>query len=270
MRVEDEEGRENGSRGAATPNLAEQLHLATRNRSIHLGMLKAYEIHFDPTVTRLVAEAPLQLPGRPRVELPPPRALDDAGLGTAIRGRRSGRDFGPASLAAEELSTLLHLGGAVHEHAEMDGWPRYQRTAPNSGGMGSIEVYPVVMAVEGVEPGIYHFDSVEHHLSLLHAGAFRDWLRHRVLFQLEFPDAAVALILTAAFGRLQAKYGLRGYRFGFLDAGHVSQNLYLVASALGLEVCATAGFVDEQVDSALGIDGLDVATVLVLLFGPPA
>ena len=63
------------------------------------------------------------------------------------------------------------------------------------------------------------------------------------------------------------KYSLRGYRFGLLDVGHVSQNLYLVASALGLQVCATAGFIDDVLDSALGLDGLDVASMLMVLVG---
>jgi hypothetical protein len=39
---------------------------------------------------------------------------------------------------------------------------------------------------------------------------------------------------------------------------------------LGLEVCATAGFIDEEFDRALEVDGLDVATMLIILLGMPA
>lgn len=53
-----------------------------------------------------------------------------------------------------------------------------------------------------------------------------------------------------------AKYGPRGYRLALFDVGHVSQNLNLCATALGLEVCAIAGFVDEAINSVLGLDGL--------------
>ena len=52
-----------------------------------------------------------------------------------------------------------------------------------------------------------------------------------------------------------------------LDVGHVSQNLYLVATAMGLQVCATAGFIDDAVDAALGLDDLDAASMLVVLVG---
>jgi SagB-type dehydrogenase family enzyme len=143
-----------------------------------------------------------------------------------------------------------------------------RRNVTNSGNLGSVEVYPVILAVDGVDPGIYHFDSVHHDLALLHRGMFRTWLREVVFFQLEFADAAMALVLTSAFGRLKAKYGPRGYRLGLFDVGHVSENVYLIATGLGLEVCATAGFVDEVMDSTLGVDGLETATSLVVLVGP--
>jgi nitroreductase len=67
--------------------------------------------------------------------------------------------------------------------------------------------------------------------------------------------------------RLQTKYGIRGYRFALLDVGHVSQNIYLVGTALGVQVCASAGFIDDTVDQALGLDGLDTASMLVVLVG---
>jgi len=87
---------------------------------------------------------------------------------------------------------------------------------------------------ENIDPGIYHFDSVEYDLVRLAKGQFQTWLREKVFYQIEFAAASVALILTAAIGRLTAKYGLRAYRLALIDIGHVSQNLYLVATALSL------------------------------------
>ena len=142
------------------------------------------------------------------------------------------------------------------------------RIVPNSGGLSSVEVYPVVMNITEIEPGIYHFDSVEHDLALLRAGQFRPWLEEIVLFQAELAAAAAALVLTSAVGRLQSKYGPRGYRLGLLDVGHVAQNCYLAATALGLRACATAGFIDAELDGALGVDGVEVSTMLVILLGP--
>jgi nitroreductase len=40
-----------------------------------------------------------------------------------------------------------------------------------------------------------------------------------------------------------------------VDAGHVCQNLYLAAEAIGAEVCALGTFLDDELNDLLGIDG---------------
>jgi SagB-type dehydrogenase family enzyme len=247
--------------------LADDFHVASRNPRAYKRMFKAHEVHYEPFVQQLVSEAPLHLDEYPTIALPEnlPIAMS---VGEAIQRRASGRDFGEQPLSLAELATLLRLANGVHATRSVGGAPVfYRRAAANSGGLGSIEIYPVALDVEGVEQGIYHFDTVRHDLARLHRGDFRDWLREVILFQLEFSRAAVALVLTSEIGRLRAKYGLRGYRFALLDAGHVSENIYLVATGLGLQVCATAGFIDDELDSALGLDGLNNASMLVLLVG---
>jgi SagB-type dehydrogenase family enzyme len=186
----------------------------------------------------------------------------------AIQSRSSGRDFAQRPLPFAELATLLRLANGVQATHSLGDQPVfYRRAAANSGGLGSVEIYPTALNVEGLPSGIYHFDTVRHELARLHRGDFRDWLREVIFFQLEFSRAAVALIITSAIGRLRAKYGQRGYRFALLDVGHVSENIYLVSTGLGLQVCATAGFIDDELDSALGLDGLNSASILVLLVG---
>ena len=251
-------------------SLDEQYHVSTRNSSFTKHCYKAHETHYSPWVQQLVADAPLHKDGLPRTSLPDP-ALDllQMSIGEALMRRRSGRAYGSESLRAVELSTLLCTAMGVHRTHDVSSTTiTHRRSVTNSGNLGSVEVYPIVLKVDEVPPGIYHFDSVRHDLASIHRGFFQDWLRELVLYQLEFADAAVAFVLTSAFGRLKAKYGPRGYRLGLLDVGHLSENVYLIATALGLEVCATAGFVDEELDTVLGLDGLDTAASLVLLVGP--
>jgi len=92
-------------------------------------------------------------------------------------------------------------------------------------------------------------------------------LAAKVFYQGEFADAAMQVALTCSIGRLMEKYGSRGYRLGLLDAGHVSQTLYLVSAALGLNVCACAGFIDDEMDRAIGLDGITHATLLMVGIG---
>ncbi len=245
-----------------TGSSREEYHLSSRNPGAFKNNKSAHLVHYDPHVQDMVRHAPLRAKDLSRFPLPD-RLPVDMGLGEAILRRTSGRDFSQVPLRGEQLSTLLYMANAV---SPAPGNP-HRRNAPNSGNLGSVEVFPIIMNVDGLQPGIYHFDTVAHDLALVQPGNFRTWLRERVFYQIEFPEAAAVFVLTSAIGRLAAKYGQRGYRLGLLDVGHVSENVYLVGTALGLQVCASAGFIDEELDAALGIDGLDMATMLVLMVG---
>jgi SagB-type dehydrogenase family enzyme len=248
---------------------AEAFQTATRNLSFTKRYSKAHETHYEPWIQKMVANAPLHMERGPRVALPPPDPdLLQMPLHEAISRRHSGRTYAATPIPATQLATLLYSVIGVRDR-QTTGSPTHSRNVTNSGNLGSVEIYPIIMAATDITPGIYHFDSVSHDLALLKSGHFAAWLREVVLFQIEFADAAVALVLTSAVGRLTAKYGPRGYRFAMIDVGHVSQNTYLVATALGLQVCATAGFVDEALNSALSIDGLDTCASLLLLLGQP-
>jgi SagB-type dehydrogenase family enzyme len=242
--------------------LAEEYHVASRNQSAFKNNHRAHQVHYEPHIQELVRGAPLRLDAAERFVLPRPSPVSMS-LEEAILSRSSGRRFAPRPLAAADLAALLHLANGMRPSAQ--GEPR--RNAPSSGNLGSVEIFPIVLDVAGIDPGIYHFDTVAHELAQLTPGSFRAWLRERVFYQLEFAEAAVALVLTSAIGRLAVKYGQRAYRLSMLDVGHVSENIYLVGTALGLEACATAGFIDDELDAALGLDGVDAASMLVLLIG---
>src|SRR5581483_8065709 len=210
--------------------LSAEFHVASRNQAAYKRSYKSHDIHYDPSIRDLVNDAPLHFDGRPRVALPTEDASAGESVLTVIKRRASGRAYTAKPLDAASLATLLRHANGVLATMRTGRSTFYRRAAANSGDLGSVEIFPIVLNVVGVDPGIYHFDSVRHDLTQLHAGAYPDWLREAVFFQAEFSQAAVALVLTAAVGRLQAKYGIRGYRFALLDVGHVSQNLYLVAT----------------------------------------
>lgn len=248
-------------------SFADDFHVASRNQAAYKRFYKAHDIHYEPSIRDLVTDAPLELPAGRRVDLPAVDEPVDGSVLATIRARGSGRAFTTNPLSVAELATVLRHSNAVLASAQTGEGAFYRRAAANSGDLGSVEIFPIVLNVADVDPGIYHFDSVRHHLTEIRAGHFGDWLREFVLFQNELSTAAVALVLTSAVGRLQTKYGIRGYRFALLDVGHVSQNIYLVATALGVQVCASAGFIDDVVDDALGLDGLESASMLFVLLG---
>ena len=105
-------------------------------------------------------------------------------LEQVITERTCGRSFGEGPLPAEQLATLLYLGNGVRQVQTRSGLPFYQRNVPNSGNLGSVEIFPIIMNVRDVEPGIYHFDTIEHHLANVRTGQYREWLREKASFKL--------------------------------------------------------------------------------------
>lgn len=214
-------------------------------------------------MVKQTGEKPAHIEGIPLEwqELP-----EEISLGKAIAERRSKRNFQGLDISLAALGTvLMHALGT--QVLQEDGVIRPWRPVAQCGGINSVEAYPIALAVESVPPGIYHFHSSAHVLAPLHQGNFRDYLNHHVFLQQEYAQAAAAIVLTSKVGKLQHKYGPRGYRLGCLDVGHVSQNMYLVAAALGLKICATNGFVDSELIRSLHLDDLEEAPFLVMIIG---
>lgn len=66
-------------------------------------------------------------------------------------------------------------------------------------------------------------------------------------------DTSLNLIITADFSRTMTRYGERGRRYVYLEAGHCGQNIYLQATALNLGGVVVGAFDDEDVQSVLSI-----------------
>ena len=80
-------------------------------------------------------------------------------------------------------------------------------------------------------------------------------------------SAAAVVLIAAIFGRTRFKYGLRGYRFALLEAGHVAQNVLLAATALGLAAVPLGAFYDRRMDAFLGLDGVNESSLYAIALG---
>ncbi|HSL77954.1 MAG TPA: SagB family peptide dehydrogenase, partial [Candidatus Limnocylindrales bacterium] len=169
---------------------------------------------------------------RGAARVPLPKVSDEAlasgpPAGTVIAARRSTRTYAPTSMTLEELSRLLFLTSGIT--STLHGNAR--RAAPSSGALYPIEVYPVVHRVDGVEPGVYHYDVRNHALELLRPGDFRSQVVEQGIAQEFLGACGVVLFLTNILQRMRPKYQDRSYRYGLLEAGHVGENAYLAAAS---------------------------------------
>lgn len=181
-----------------------------------------------------------------------------------ILRRRSVREYGGRPMGLAELSRLLGYSAGITDRRDPE-WPF--RAIPSSGGLFPLEVYPVLFNVEGVEPGVYHYDVRRHRLELVRAGDVRRRVFEAAVSQEMLLRAALALVVTAIFGRVQWKYADRAYRYLMLEAGHLGQNVYLAATALGLGPCAIGAFFDDDLNQLVGVDGREEAVVYLMAVG---
>ena len=104
-------------------------------------------------------------------------------------------------------------------------------------------------------------------LELVRQGDFRRDLVRYAWGQEMMATAGVVLVLSAVFGRSQWRYQERAYRYVLLEAGHISQNIYLVATALGLGTCAIGAFHDQGYDQIIGVDGEKESVIYLMPVG---
>ena len=213
--------------------------------------------------------------GGSRVSLP--RSEAESLLRQVLARRRTVRAFEntpPVDLT--ELATLLRWVWGAHGTTRLAGDDvGLRRTSPGGGALHPIEVYPVVMRVEGLSPGVYHYLGGDHALELVAAldeGSARALVEDAAAGQWYFAESGVAFVMTARFRRSFRKYQLHPkiYRAVFLDAGHLSQTFYLLCTELGLGPWVTAALDEGILERALGLEPLDEGVIAVCGCGRPA
>jgi SagB-type dehydrogenase family enzyme len=130
-----------------------------------------------------------------------------------------------------------------------------------------MEVYVFVHEVSGLEPGLYHYDPFEHGLTVMREGDLRGGLHGAGLGQGALREAGAVIALAAVPARTTRKYGERGLRYVYMEAGHIAENILLEAVSLGLGAVPVGAFADERLDGLLGIDGREEISVYLVAVG---
>ena len=203
------------------------------------------------------------------IPLPDPETLTvgQMPLSEAIRLRKSQRKYTREALTLEELAFFLWATQGVRETGRYSGNPYILRTVPSAGARHPFETYLVVNRVEGLEPGLYHYQSMEHELCFL---GMEDGLverAHRGCYDQYVKTSAVTFIWTVIPYRTEWRYSIVSPKLIALDAGHVCQNLYLACAATGTGTCAIGAYDQEAMDEVLGLDGEDEFVVYVATVG---
>ena len=177
-------------------------------------------------------------------------------LEQAITIRRSRRQFLPKPLTIEQIGQLAWAAQG------QDVGSRY-RTTPSAGATYPLELFVIN------DKGMFHYLHDKHSLEKLTDRDLRAPLTSAAWGQEFIQAAPLTLVFAAQFNRTTGRYGKRGIRYVYMEAGHAAQNIGLQAVALDLASVVIGAFVDGDVHRLLQLAPDETPLYLIAVGKPP-
>jgi SagB-type dehydrogenase family enzyme len=114
-----------------------------------------------------------------------------------------------------------------------------------------LDVYLIAENVDGLETGIYKYVPADHKLMLTSEGSYSQLLSKAAIWQEAIIQAPAVFVISGVEKKTTGKYGNRGVRYMYIEAGHTAQNLCLQAEALDLGSVTIGAFTDHEVARVL-------------------
>ena len=182
------------------------------------------------------------------IRLPEPRFESVLSVEEALRERRSVRVYAEVPLTLTEIGQILWAAQGITDE-------RGYRTTPSAGALYPLEVYVVAGDLMGLPAGIYHYQPGEHILVRTAGGDHRAALQAAAVNQTPVGDAPATIVICAVPERTTVKYGERGMRYVYMEAGHASENVYIQAAAMDLATVVIGAFDDARIGEILNLPG---------------
>ncbi|MCL6535267.1 MAG: SagB family peptide dehydrogenase, partial [Armatimonadetes bacterium] len=167
----------------------------------------------------------------------------------------------------ETLARLCYFSNGITRVLRRGGEEVAFRAASCTGALYHVELYLVCGELPDLPAGVYHFGPHDFALRCLRRGDFRGNLCAAAAAPEEFRDAPVWLVFTSTFWRNAWKYRARTYRHAFLDCGTILANLLAAATSGEIRHRLLVGFVDDDVNHLIGVDGRREAALALVALG---
>jgi SagB-type dehydrogenase family enzyme len=192
------------------------------------------------------------------LRLPPPSFMGRVTVEDAFSRRQSTRNYSGEAL---QLSEISQLAWAAQGITDKDG----RRTVPSAGALYPLEIYFASWNVKELPAGVYHYQPGTHSLVTILTGDRRRLLGTAALLQESVFKSSAVMVIAADFSRTSAKYGKRGKRYVYAEAGHAAQNVYLQAVSMQLGTVTIGAFHNGLVKTVLHLPEREEALFLMPL-----
>ena len=183
-----------------------------------------------------------------------------------INTRRSHRVYSQKKVSLLQLSYLLWCAQGIQSirgksYATL-------RTVPCGGARHEFECYLILQNAEGVQDGLYHYLPWYHELECLQACDDLKGRIDRALDEQVWADQAnVIFLFSYVCYRAEWRYGIDAARMVMADMGHVSENVYLACTSIGLGACGIGSLDGTYCDQLFGLDGKEEFMIYAMSAG---
>ncbi|MBC7784691.1 MAG: SagB family peptide dehydrogenase [Burkholderiales bacterium] len=152
------------------------------------------------------------------------------------------------------LSTWLHMAAGNRQRVATPWGQAHTRGVASVDLAYCDEIYVAAFAIDGLEPGFYHYSPREHALRKLRDVAEALSMLRRGRPDLQFlATIPCALLVSTVFSRSSWLHGRRGYRKSVIEAGQMVANLHAVAMALGMSTHVRLRMTDSCMRELIGL-----------------
>ncbi|PZQ45589.1 MAG: hypothetical protein DI551_06920 [Micavibrio aeruginosavorus] len=202
--------------------------------------------------------------------LPKPQAIPEKSLEEVLLKRRSNRPWRNSSMSMEHFSSILHYANVETRRIRMN-LEQNVKSDPElllNSSFTALETYCLVMSVQDLTPGLYHYDPKSHQLSLIREGLFREEITKCCIGQSRPHDASCVFMISAVWERFMFRYRhARAYRTLLTNVSELGHKYLLLGTSLRLSTFMTPAFNDKYVDNFMGFNGYDEAVLYAIGLG---
>jgi SagB-type dehydrogenase family enzyme len=172
-----------------------------------------------------------------------------------MRRRRTNRTSTHCALELSKIAKCLYAGlGIVGTIKATSGDVPLSMT-PSGGARNPYEAFAIIRKCTDIDPGIYHYCAADQVLEKVGSLDPKSSVADLFGSQEWIDEMAVVIVLVAVFERTMWKYqDPNAYRVLLIEAGHIGQNIMLMATEQGYTACPTAAMSHSKVSDFLKLE----------------
>jgi len=122
---------------------------------------------------------------------------------------------------------------------------------------GFLKCYVLIFHVDGLEPGLYRYESIRHLLQPLNKDVSEKLWQEAHIIPEQAENTAFSFIYAADLAMVTNVLGDRGYRYLLLDSGIINASLHLFSKLLHLKTKGEYGYYEDFLKKVIGLDAKD-------------